>query len=92
MGKFKEKRRVVVTGLGLITPLGLDVPSTWQALLAGKSGIDSISGWGELDLIKEEYQLAPDFPFIAGEIKGFNIKEIIQQRKNPFLKEDLKRR
>jgi len=90
MGKFKEQRRVVVTGLGLITPLGLDVPSTWQALLAGNSGIDWISNWGDLDQIKAEYQLAPDFPFIAGEIKGFNIKEIIQQRKKPFLKEDLK--
>ena len=33
------KRRVVVTGLGLITPLGLDVESTWQALIEGRSGV-----------------------------------------------------
>lgn len=33
-----SRRRVVVTGLGATTPLGGDVPSTWQALLAGKSG------------------------------------------------------
>ena len=34
-----SRRRVVVTGLGAITPLGGDVPSTWEALLAGKSGV-----------------------------------------------------
>ncbi len=33
------KRRVVVTGLGMLTPLGNDVSSTWQALLQGQSGI-----------------------------------------------------
>lgn len=35
--------RVVVTGLGLVTPLGLDVASTWQAVLAGKSGVRALS-------------------------------------------------
>ncbi len=34
-----SKRRVVVTGLGMITPLGLNVPDTWSAALAGKSGV-----------------------------------------------------
>ncbi len=37
------KRRVVVTGMGMLTPLGNDVASTWQALQQGKSGIDFIS-------------------------------------------------
>ncbi len=36
------KRRVVVTGLGLITPCGLSVEATWSALLAGRSGVDYI--------------------------------------------------
>lgn len=36
------KRRVVVTGLGAVTPLGLDVPSTWEAILAGKSGAATV--------------------------------------------------
>ncbi|KXK05986.1 MAG: 3-oxoacyl-ACP synthase [Acidobacteria bacterium OLB17] len=36
------KRRVVVTGLGLVTAVGNDVPTTWQSLLAGKSGADYI--------------------------------------------------
>ena len=35
-------RRVAVTGIGAVTPLGNDAPSTWDAALAGKSGIDWI--------------------------------------------------
>jgi len=37
------KRRVVVTGLGMLTPLGNDVASTWQGLLEGRSGISNIT-------------------------------------------------
>ena len=36
-------RRVVVTGLGLVTPLGIGVRQTWEALCAGKSGIAEIT-------------------------------------------------
>ena len=44
-----SKRRVVVTGLGATTPLGGDVASTWTALLAGKSGVRSLTeDWREL--------------------------------------------
>ena len=38
-----SKRRVVITGLGATTPLGGDVPSTWDALLAGKSGVRALT-------------------------------------------------
>ena len=81
---------MVVTGLGVVTPLGLDVPSTWQAMLENKSGIDWISNWGDLQNVKDKYKLSDDFPFIAGEVKGFDIKELIKQRKVGFSKEDLK--
>ena len=37
------RRRVVVTGLGAVTPVGNDVATTWQALLAGKSGAANIT-------------------------------------------------
>ena len=36
-------RRVVVTGLGLVTPLGADVETTWKNMLAGKSGAGQIT-------------------------------------------------
>jgi len=55
-------RRVVVTGLGLITPLGNDTASTWDGLVAGRSGIGRITSFDVS---------AYDCP-IAGELKGFD--------------------
>src|SRR5687767_10233934 len=55
-------RRVAVTGLGAITPIGLDAPSSWRAALAGESGVDFIQAFD-----------ASEFPVrIAGEVKGFD--------------------
>lgn len=45
-----NKRRVVVTGLGMLTSLGHDVDSTWQAILAGKSGVAKIDHFDASDL------------------------------------------
>jgi 3-oxoacyl-[acyl-carrier-protein] synthase II len=45
-----SKRRVVVTGIGMVTPLGLDVDSTWQGILAGKSGVAAIDHFDASDL------------------------------------------
>ena len=55
-------RRVVVTGLGAVTPLGLDVASTWDALVHGRSGIGRIT----------RFDPSPYETQIAGEIKGFD--------------------
>ena len=38
-----DRTRVVVTGLGAITPVGVDVPSTWEAMLAGRSGVGPLT-------------------------------------------------
>ena len=38
-----ERRRVVVTGIGAVTPLGLDAESTWAAMLEGRSGVRTIA-------------------------------------------------
>lgn len=55
-------RRVVITGLGAITPLGLSVAETWDGLLAGRSGIDTVRAFDTSDLRTT----------FAGQVKGFN--------------------
>jgi 3-oxoacyl-[acyl-carrier-protein] synthase II len=40
-----SERRIVITGTGAVTPLGLDVPTTWSNLIAGKSGVSPITSW-----------------------------------------------
>jgi len=61
------RRRVVVTGLGLVTPLGNQVQDSWSALLAGRSGIQTITQF-------DASAFACQF---AGEVKGFNIEDYI---------------
>lgn len=65
-----EKRRVVVTGLGLITPLGIGVDSSWRAFLEGKSGIGRITHFDASDLPVQ----------IAGEVKGFDPSLYMEQK------------
>lgn len=81
-------RRVVVTGVGMVTPMGLDTPTVWSNLLAGKSGVTGLSHFN--DEIKERFRVPEDFPTIGGEIKNFDLKEILQTRKKNVTKEDLK--
>ena len=57
-----NRRRVVVTGLGAITPLGNDVSTYWQNLLSGKSGVARIGAFDPADLSVQ----------IAAEVKNFN--------------------
>jgi 3-oxoacyl-[acyl-carrier-protein] synthase II len=54
-------RRVVVTGLGAVTPLGLDVTSTWQAMLAGHSGVREIGSFDASPLAVRIAAEIPDF-------------------------------
>src|SRR6059058_6053469 len=59
-------RRVVVTGLGAVTPIGADAPSTWRAAVAGESGIDFIRAFD-----------ASEFPVrIAAEVKDFDPTQV----------------
>lgn len=60
----QQKRRVVVTGLGTINPLGNDVSSTWQKISNGQSGIDTITSF-DVSAYKTTF---------AGEVKGFDPK------------------
>src|SRR3954453_4456657 len=63
-------RRVAVTGLGAVTPLGLDVPSSWRAALAGESGIGWISTFDTDGLPVR----------IAGEVKGFDPAQVVSAK------------
>ena len=66
----RGERRVVVTGMGAITPIGNDVPSYWESLIAGRSGIDTIASFDPSRLDCR----------IAGEVKGWE-PELVMPRK-----------
>lgn len=65
-----SRRRVVVTGMGMLTPLGTDVPSTWQGILAGQSGIGPI----------EHTDLSQYTTRFGGSVKGFNVEEYLSAK------------
>jgi 3-oxoacyl-[acyl-carrier-protein] synthase II len=58
-------KRIVVTGVGAVTPLGIGAKATWEGLLAGRSGIRKIQHWDPSEL---EVQ-------IAGEVDGFVVRD-----------------
>jgi len=65
-----DRKRVVVTGVGLVTPLGIGVKTTWENLISGKSGVGKITSFD-----------ASAFPTqIAGEVKGFNPEDFIEPK------------
>ena len=66
----QEKRRVVITGLGLVSPLGVGVAKTWTGICAGKSGIGPITRFD-----------ASNYPVrIAAEVKDFNPADYIEKK------------
>lgn len=65
-----ERKRVVITGLGLITPLGIGVEPSWKAFIEGRSGIGKITRFDASDLPVQ----------IAGEVKGFDPSLYIEQK------------
>ncbi|MBC7237626.1 MAG: beta-ketoacyl-[acyl-carrier-protein] synthase II, partial [Chloroflexi bacterium] len=73
------KRRVVVTGMGTVSPVGHNVPDSWEAIVAGRSGIAPISRFDA-----SEYRSQ-----IAAEIKNWDPKEHFHPREvrrmDPFV-------
>ncbi len=64
------RRRVVITGVGIVSPLGLDAPTTWEAMLAGKSGIGPITRFD-----------ASAYPSrIVGEVRGFDPEKYLDRK------------
>ena len=66
MSRTRE-RRVVITGLGCVSPVGNTVAEAWDAIVAGKSGIATIT----------KFDAAPFSTRFAGEVKNFNIEDYI---------------
>ena len=64
------RRRVVITGIGLISPLGLDTPSTWDGLVAGRGGVGPITKFDATDFASR----------IAGEVRGFDPTRWIEKK------------
>ena len=70
MAALKHQRRVVVTGLGLISPVGNSVATAWSNVLAGKSGIATIT----------KFDHAPLSVHFAGEVKDFNVEDYVSAK------------
>ncbi len=63
-------RRVVVTGVGMVSPLGIGTEATWNGLVAGRSGVSTITRFD-----------TTDYPVhIAGEVQGFNPEDWIEPK------------
>jgi 3-oxoacyl-[acyl-carrier-protein] synthase II len=74
------RRRVVITGLGTVNPLALNVPDYWRGLLAGRSGIAPIthfdtSTWRQVSGATSTFKVT-----FAGEVKGFKPEPTIETR------------
>jgi 3-oxoacyl-(acyl-carrier-protein) synthase len=68
---MNARRRIAITGIGMVTPVGLDASTTWKNLVAGNSGVDTIRGFD-----------AGGFPArIGAEVKGLRVADVIQDRK-----------
>ena len=65
-----SKRRVVITGLGIVSPVGIGVTASWANILAGKSGVSRIS----------KFEPEPFSSQIAGEVKGFDATQYISAK------------
>jgi len=65
-----SKRRVVITGLGVISPVGIGIPAVWQNIVAGKSGITRITRFDASHMAAQ----------IAGEVKDFDATKFLSAK------------
>src|SRR6266511_2552721 len=69
-GSMNGRRRVVITGLGAVSPLGNDVETTWRSLLAGESGAGEITQFDHAD-----YKV-----HFACEVKDFDVTQWLDRK------------
>ncbi len=73
------KRRVVITGLGMVSPVGLTVKESWESILAGKSGIAPIT----------HFDTSSFSTHFGGSVKGFNVENYLSSKEakkmDPFI-------
>lgn len=65
-----SKRRVVITGLGIVSPVGIGIPTVWQNIVAGKSGITKITHFDASAMAAQ----------IAGEVKDFDVTQYLSAK------------
>ena len=70
-------RRVVVTGMGVVCPVGNTVKESWAAIMEGKSGIDTVASWCEKNWANESLGVT-----IGGEVKNFNPEDFVEPKKD----------
>ena len=70
-------RRVVITGMGIVSPLGQGLDHNWQAITAGKSGIDRIKGFDASDIPS---QIAGEVPLDMSVAGGFDVNKYIEHK------------
>ena len=63
-------RRVVITGMGVVTPVGADLPSSWESVINGRSGIDRVTRFDTTDYPSQ----------IAGEVKSFDVNRYVDKK------------
>src|SRR4051812_39336198 len=66
----KDQRRVVVTGMGMVTPVGLNLAESWESVVNGRSGIERIATFDPTGFDTQ----------IAGEVKNFNPDDYIPKK------------
>ena len=68
---MKHARRVVITGIGVVSPIGIGKDAFWQGLITGKSGVDYITA----------FDPSPYPCHVAAEVKDFNPAEFMHVRR-----------
>ncbi|HUW11378.1 MAG TPA: beta-ketoacyl synthase N-terminal-like domain-containing protein, partial [Anaerolineae bacterium] len=74
-GRSGSRRRVVVTGLGAITAVGLSAPESWRSFVAGRSGIGPVTQFDASSYTSQ----------IAGEVKGFDPHTHLDRKESRYM-------